>query len=169
MTQVRLAATLAALTLVLVGCSDDDPEPEVDPTPSTSTTATTRTPDPTLTVAPLGPVETVEAWVEARNLAMSEGDMAPVRALSAPGCQSCSDLIDPIEKTYEGGGHYETEGWRVVRAKVTSEEPAGVEVVAGLELAGGRTFHSPTAEPVVYPSEKRIGIFKLTRSSVKGQ
>ncbi|WP_218029510.1 DUF6318 family protein, partial [Nocardioides szechwanensis] len=149
-----------------VGCSDDDREPHVDPTPSTSTTTTTSpTPDPTPTVAPLGPVETVKAWVQARNLAMSDGDVAPVRALSAPECQSCSDLIDPIEKTYERGGHYETKGWRVVRTKVTSEDAAKVEVVAGLELGGGRTFHSPTADPVVYPSEKRIGIFELTRSN----
>lgn len=161
---VRVAAALAALTLIVAGCTDDDPEPKVDPTPSTSTSTTVSpTPDPTPT-GTQDPVRTVREWVSARNLAMSEGDLRPVRALSAPECTSCSDLIDPIEQTYEAGGRYETEGWRVVRAKITGERGAEVQVTAGLVLAAGRTFHSATSEPVVYPAEKRIGIFELTKA-----
>lgn len=166
MIHVRLAAVAVALTLLLVGCSDDDPTPAPAPTPSGSaSTSSTPTSTPSPTAAAASPVQTVKDWVAARNLAMVEGDLDPVRELSDPQCSSCADLIDPIEETYAAGGHYETKGWRVVHPKVTDEQDTKVQVVAGLVLAGGRTFHSSGADPVVYPPEKRIGIFKLAKSN----
>ncbi|MFA6574202.1 MAG: hypothetical protein WCS84_02185 [Nocardioides sp.] len=161
-----MATLLAALTLALVGCSDDDPEPEADPTPSTSTsTSVTPTPEPTEPAAPLDPEATVKAWVAARNQALSRGDVTEVRRLSSPECSSCADLIDPIAETHANGGRYETAGWRVLRARVTDHAPDAAEVTAALVFAGGTTYLSATADPVVYEAERRITIFELTKSS----
>ncbi|MDP3984984.1 MAG: hypothetical protein Q8Q52_08295 [Acidimicrobiia bacterium] len=160
-----MATLLAALTLALLGCSDDDPEPKRDPTPTTSTsTSVSPTPEPTEPAARLDPKATVRAWVAARNLAMSRGDVTEVRRLSAPECTSCADLIDPIAETFANGGRYETAGWRVLRSRVTDRAAEAAEVTAALVFAGGTTYLNATDDPVVYEAERRITIFELTKS-----
>jgi hypothetical protein len=161
---LRLAALLAAATLLAAGCSDDDPQPRLEPTPSASLTESPSPTEPSPTTAPLEPVQVVKAWVDGRNTAMSQGDFRVVRSLSSASCESCSDLIDPIEQTHANGGRYETVGWQVERARVTNTKSRAVEVTAGLKLAGGTTYASATAEPVVYQAEKRIAIFELTQT-----
>lgn len=165
MIQVRFAALLAALTLVLVGCSDDDPEPNVDPTPSTSTTTTTSpTPDPTPTVAPLGPVETVKAWVKARNEALMDGVTTEVYALNTPDCSTCRDLVDPFAQLYADGGSIETDGWRIDSARKRPGFEENHQVIAALTFAGGHTV-LPGEGSSPFPEEKHILQFQMRRAA----
>ena len=80
-TRWALATLLAAC--LLAACSDDDPEPDIaDPTPSAtaSSSAATVSPSPSESATPvLGPEETVQAWVDARNAALQDGDTTEVR------------------------------------------------------------------------------------------
>ncbi|MCD4532474.1 hypothetical protein LRP67_00010 [Nocardioides sp. cx-169] len=163
MDRVRLAALLAATTLVVAACSDDAPEPRVEPTPSASPSESgTPTPSPqTEPAKPTAPEQTVRAWVEARNRALGGDAITGAQQLSSPDCKSCADLIDPIAETYEKGGRFETPGWRVLRTRITHKKPGAVQVTTALSMAGGTTYDDAAATPVTYPAEKRIAIFEL--------
>lgn len=162
---VRLVAPLAALTLALAACSDDDPDPRVDPTPTTPTSTVTPTPDPSGTTepGPLGPMETVRAWVQARNHLVQSGDATAVDRLSASDCSTCRDSTDPVEQVYVAGGHYETHGWRIAAMKVTARNRSSAEVSAGLVYTAGQTVPSAGVEPVSYGIERHIAKFRLTK------
>lgn len=164
MIQVRFAALLAALTLVLVGCSDDDAEPQVDPTPSTSATTTTPTPDPTPTVEPLSPVETVDGWVDARNEALKDGVTTEVYALSTPDCSTCRDLVDPFAQLYADGGSIVTDGWRIDSARKRPEFEENHQVIAALTFAGGHTV-LPGEGSSPFPEEKHILQFQMRQAA----
>ena len=164
MSGARIAALLAAVTLLASSCSNDDPQPRLTTPDTTSPSSPSTSPsvEPTETTQPLGPEATVRAWVEARNLAMRTGDTIEVMQLSAPQCTSCDDLIDPITQTYKEGGRYETKGWRVLRSRIQAQSPQKVQITAGLTLAGGTTYATSEAAPVEYPSENRIAVFEVT-------
>lgn len=110
----------------------------------------------------MSPVETVRTWVEARNGALQNGNMHRVRALTAPTCGSCEGILDPIEKVYKAGGHFETAGWQILGARLKSRTPTLATVSVGLEFAGGRTVSESGAKPVSYDAEKHIALFRLT-------
>jgi hypothetical protein len=157
----RLPVLVAGLVLVLAGCSGDDPEPKMAPTESVASTPSTSAPTVSPSVDPLSPEETVRAWVKARNAALQDGDTAAVRALSSSTCESCFGLIEPIEKIYADGGHFETKGWRVAAAKERGAGSERASVDTALVFAGGRTVSEAGAAPVRYASEKHIVVFKL--------
>ncbi|MBB3044958.1 DUF6318 family protein [Nocardioides soli] len=155
----RTRAVLVALllsTVGLAGCTDDDPEPA----PPLPTTEAPTSPSAT-TAAPEDPEETVRAWVEARNAALQDGDMAAVRSLTSPTCRSCAGILDPIETVYKNGGHFETAGWTVQAANLKSQTDKSATVSTGLEFAEGRTVPEAGAKPVTYEAEKHIVVFKL--------
>ena len=107
-----LAALALMLALACAGCSDDDPEPRFGPPESTSP-APTETETTSAPPEALDPEETVRAWVEARNVTVQNGDAKAVYGLSADGCTSCTNSVEPIRQVYKDGGHLETFGWRV--------------------------------------------------------
>jgi hypothetical protein len=161
--RIRLAALALALGLACVGCGDD-PEPEFSPPETTSpapteTETTSDPPEP----EKLSPEETVRAWVDARNEAMASGDVSGLRSLSAPTCSSCEDQIDPIKQVHDAGGYFKTKGWRVKRSHLDSQSGSHATVSAALILEGGRTVPAQGAEPVDYPSEKRIAVFEMAK------
>ncbi|WP_206051758.1 DUF6318 family protein, partial [Nocardioides ferulae] len=134
--------------------------PKMAPTQSVASTPSGEPSEETPTP---GPVETVRAWIDARNRAMASGDTSAVEALTLRGCESCYGLIDPIKDAYDAGGYFRTEGWRVVRAQVRSNRPDRARVNTAVRIAGGRTLSEAGGEPVVYPPDKRLVVFKLTR------
>ena len=161
---------LAALALVAalgVGC-DDEPEPDFAPPETTSPAPS----DPTTTDSPepekLSPEETVRAWVEAQNLALRTGDTSEASVLSQA-CDACKDFIDPIKETYEAGGRYRTNGWRIVSLELQSSEGANAKVAAGIEFAGGRRIPEAGAQPVIFGPEKHIMLFELSRAATVWQ
>jgi hypothetical protein len=160
----RTRATLTALTLIptllVAGCSDDDPKPKFEPTPSPSSTSPSSTATPAL-----GPEETVRAWVDGRNAALANGDLAQVLALTSSRCKSCEGILNPIRQVYDNGGSFDTAGWRIVASRIKSKKATKVTVSAGLEFAAGRTVPEAGAEPVVYDAEKHIVVFKLIESN----
>lgn len=161
----RTRAVLVALLLPLVGlaaCTDDDPEPA----PPLPTTEAPTSPSAT-TAAPDDPEETVRAWVEAQNQSMTNGDTTEVRSLSSADCKSCDGLINPIERVFAAGGHFETAGWKVNRLKETESTSRRSTVKAAITISGGQTYESANADPVVYESERAIVEFKL--AAVEGE
>lgn len=161
---VRVAAPLAALTLILAACTDDDPSPKVDPTPSTSTStpSSPSTPEPTDV---RDPEQTVRLWVSARNVTVRTGETSEVDALSASGCETCRNSIDAVAQIYEDGGHYETYGWKVVKTRVAKRSDQEVEVSAGVVFGAGKTYPSAGADPIRYDQERHIVIFRLRQGA----
>ena len=163
----RLRALVAALLLLSVVACEDEPTPDIpDPTPSSSAASPSETassPTTSPTAEALTPEETVRAWVAARNQALQDGDTTAAEALSAPGCESCENSLGPIRDVYAGGGHYETEGWRVASSDVTGETVDSATIATGLVYAAGTTVPAAGAEPVSYEVERHIAEFRLSR------
>jgi len=153
-------ALVLASALGLAGCTGDDPEPRFSP-PSSEPP---ESPSTSAASGDLGPEATVLEWVEARNAAMHDGDLAPVRALTAEECTSCDGILDPIAAVYADGGHFETKGWSVAASRVKKKTHSTATVSTGLEFAGGRTIPKAGHDPVVYESEKHIVVFRLRDS-----
>lgn len=160
------ALLLAGLLSTVVGC-DDEPKPDIaDPSPSSTSPSPSETetnPATSPTPAALTPEETVRAWVDARNLALQDGDTTAVRALSSDECRSCEELIKTIERTYAAGGSFDTPGWSIAGIEQTSDQP--IKVTAGIDIAGGTTIPVAGGEPVTYEAEKRAVRFQLLDSA----
>lgn len=163
---MAFVAGLLALPLVLAGCSSDDPEPKIAP-PEISAPTVSESPTATATEKPVedSPEDIVRAWVAARNQALNDGVTGPVQALSSASCRSCKGLIAPIEDIYDAGGHFETTGWRVVKAKQKQANVSRPVVNTALAFAGGSTVSTKGGEANLYPPEKHIVVFKLVRQS----
>jgi hypothetical protein len=110
-------------------------------------------------------VATVRAWVAARNAALNSGDTGAVEGLSTRGCTTCSGLIDPIKRIYAAGGHFETAGWRVVKAEPRETAASRSVVDTAISIAGGTTITEAGGKPNKYPSEKHIVVFRLAWDS----
>ena len=124
------------------------PRPPRRPAPPRPSPAPRTSPTPEA----LTPEETVRAWVDARNLALQDGDTGPVRALSSAECRSCDELIKPIEQTYAAGGEFNTTGWSIAGIEQVSSEP--ISMTAGIDIAGGFTIPEAGAPPVEYAPER---------------
>ncbi|HEU4812301.1 MAG TPA: DUF6318 family protein, partial [Nocardioides sp.] len=153
--RTAFALGLVVPLLVVGGCSNDEPQPRIAPSESPSPTDSSSAP------APMGPVQTVRAWVEARNVALSTGDTSAVRELSHADCKPCEGLIEPIERIYAAGGHFETKGWSVVKAKLRKAHGATAVVDTGITISGGATVSEAGADPVDYQAENHVVVFRL--------
>lgn len=153
---VRVAALLAALTLILAACTDNDPEPTLDPTPSTSTTSPI-SPTPSTTPALPTGIDAVRDWVSERNRALNTGDTAALRELTADDCASCEPYIDLIEDVYTAGGKYETTGWTVDRIRKVKS----TEVTAAITMHGGVMIAAAGEPADEYEQDKAIFRFRV--------
>jgi hypothetical protein len=159
----RSAIVVAAVALVLLaGACSEDPKPKFAP-PESSSTATSES--TSAEPSPSNPVGTVRAWVAARNAALDSGDTRAVEGLSARGCTTCSGLIDPIKRIYAAGGHFETSGWRIMKAKPRDTAGSKPVVDTAISIAGGATVTEAGGEPNKYPREEHLVVFKLARDS----
>ena len=155
-----IALGLAVPALVLGGCSGEH-EPRIAPSESSSPAVS----DSASAQRPPSPVATVRAWVAARNAALDSGDTGAVEGLSAKGCTTCSGLIDPIRRIYAAGGHFETSGWRVVKAKPRETAASRSVVDTAISMAGGTTITEAGGKPNTYPGGKHIVVFRLAWDS----
>ena len=173
MSRTPLAAVALLAACLLAACTDDDPKPDIaDPTPSApSSTATAGSTSPTVSASPaLGPVGTVNAWIDARNRALRDGDTTDVDSLSASNCRSCEELNKVIREVYAAGGSFNTAGWTIDSIKQKpGAEP--IQVDTALTFAPGQTIPSEGADPVSFGEEKHIVTFRLsgTAQSLKVQ
>jgi hypothetical protein len=160
----RSAIVVAAVVLVpLVGACSGEPEPQFAPAESSSPAMT---PESTASApSPSNPVGTVRAWVAARNAALDSGDTEAVEGLSARGCTTCAGLIDPIKRIYAAGGHFDTSGWRIMKAKPRDTAGSKLVVDTAISIAGGATVTEAGGKPNKYPSEEHLVVFKLARDS----
>jgi hypothetical protein len=160
-TRAVLTAVALLSALALSGCTDDDPEPKFAPPSSEAPTSPSSA--STSAAAALSPEDTVRAWVEARNDALSSGDVGSVQALSVAECTTCEDSLDPIRQVHEDGGSFQTAGWRVVSARLKSQKGSTARVTAAITYAAGTTIPRAGAAPVSYELERHIVVVDLTR------
>lgn len=97
---------------------------------------------------------------------MTDGDLSDVRDLTASNCRSCDGILDPIQKVYDKGGSFSTDGWRVAAARIKSQSQRSATVPTGLVFAAGKTVPEAGAEPVSYGIERHIVVFKLAKTDV---
>ncbi len=169
---ITRATGIALIVLAFaIGACDDEPEAGPDTTPSVTPIpphSETASPTETTSAPPaLSPVETVRAWVEARNLVVAGQPADDVYALSTEDCVPCEELVEPVLDLYEDGGRYETDGWRVDAARRSPDFSRDQEVVTAVTFLAGRSFQTDGAEPEEFEAEKSIMRFKVTR--VDGQ
>ena len=165
----RLAVAAVVLTVLQTGCSEDEPRPRMAPTPSASPTPTdppTLDPTPAATPEVLTPEETVRAWVDAHNAALTTGEPSRVLALSSPSCKSCRDLLEPFVEVYRLGGQIETQGWMIEKVRRKPDFSNSKHVLAAIAFADGMTVKSEGAEPVYFAAEKHILQFALAQGDV---
>ncbi|WP_346385012.1 DUF6318 family protein [Nocardioides sp.] len=154
-----------AVPLLVAGCSSDDPTPRISPTNSVATTASSSAPTTSPTASSRSPEQTVRAWVKARNAALQDGDTTAVDALAATGCEACQNSTDPIRQVYADGGHFETDGWRLVASRIKSASSGRATVATAIKYSAGRTVQEAGAQPVTYGVERHIVMFKLVTVS----
>lgn len=161
-TRVAAIATLLALTTAACG---DDPEPNfAPPEPSPSPSEVQTSEPPSEPPEALSPEDTVRAWVEARNTTVQTGDTDEVYALSTSGCETCRNSVEPVRKVYAAGGRYETSGWRLKDVAKTPKYDRTGEVIAAVVFDSGRTFPDANSDPISYPEEKHVMLFRLADS-----
>jgi hypothetical protein len=166
----RLSAVALAICLVLLaaGCSDEPTPKFADPTAPPTSVETSEVVAPTTTPVtpepePLGPEETVRAWVEARNELLRSGDGASVGSLSSDNCRSCRDLNAGIEEIYDAGGFFRTKGWIVKGVNRKPQFASDGVVAAAVVFSSGVTRLDSGSTPVPYAEEKNFLDFALTR------
>jgi hypothetical protein len=179
MNRLRLAALLAATTLVAAGCSDDDPEPRIDPTPGTSPTGSA-SPSPSTARPSVQPSEPPEAdnrdlagaeafiryfW-DLANYAQSTGDTSTLRRLGSESCGGCNGAFDFIDEVYSAqgtikGGKY-TLG-RLVTTELTASGSDAVIFRSTFPTSNTRQVVSrPGEEPEVYEAATVRARFTLS-------
>lgn len=159
---------VALLGACLLGaCDDSDPKPDIaDPTPSaTSSSPTVSTPPTISPTAPLGPDETVRAWVAAWNAALTSGDTASLSQYEAPDCRNCDGLAKVIDDVTAAGGSFTGGMWSIVNSKVIGMNDHRVKVNVAISVAAGSTVNAAGEDPVSFPADKRIAVYELDHSS----
>ena len=159
----RSVVAIAVALLSLLAACEDEPGPVTRPTPtspsveSSSTEPTTDEP----TADPMTPVETVRAWVAARNDALRTGDISGAFIYARSDCWQCEELLTPIEETYRRGGHYSGGQWRIDADRVARRRGDTAIVTAGITVSSGTTVSSRGAQPSSYGEDKFILEFHL--------
>lgn len=74
----------------------------------------------------------VRHYVDLLNYAMNTGDTREFDRASLPSCDGCADYTAMIEKAYQRGGYFETDGWSV-DSITTSAAPAGRSLALDVE------------------------------------
>ena len=111
-----MVLVLAAVTLLLAGCSGDDPQAGPSPTTPTQTplpTAPTPTPEPGELIRK---VKTAKEFIQLADKAetrmLNTGDTAEYLAISK-GCVPCEKTAQRVERFYARGGYVKTKGSRI--------------------------------------------------------
>lgn len=175
---MRLVALLGGAGLVAalcVGCSSET-APVPAPLPSTSSQhQTTPTPTPTPTPAPTAtPPPMPEAargtgkpamrafvrhYVSVINFAEKTGNVAGIRALSAPSCGDCERLARFLSRLYDSGGHIRPgAGWMIEDMIVV---PGETIVAASMREAAASVYTDPSASPSITEADHFAVEFEL--------
>jgi hypothetical protein len=109
------------------------------------------------------PEETVQAWVDAQNLALSSGETDALRDLSAQGCNGCDNFPTAVEAVYDAGGSYQGGVWTLVNAHVQSVNENDATLTAAIRIGAGTTRPSAGADPVKYGEQNHLLKFELTQ------
>jgi len=108
------------------------------------------------------PEQTIRAWVDAWNSALSTGDTSGVRAFDATPCRGCNELVGPVEQISAAGGAFQGGTWRVDGLKVVRDTGSQAKVNLGVDVAAGATTPSAGASSTPYPATKHLLTFTLT-------
>ena len=152
-----IAVAAVVPLLVLGACSQDDPQPKFSP-PSDSPSASESTPTepgvrPWEKKTRKGAVAFSDHWLSSFNDAATSGDTGELLKLSTRDCETCSNFVSAIKRIHEGGGSFESTGWKL---KGFSFAASGISDRVSLAL----TIHQPaevTRRPGEQPDRTRPG------------
>jgi predicted nucleic acid-binding Zn ribbon protein len=136
--QRRKVRTLAAAAVLLgaavSACTDDaaapkplsSPSSSADPSPSGSGSTRPKAlsvPSDAHGTSKASAAAFTKYWVEVLNDASSSGDTTALHSLNSRTCESCSALIDAIERVYRAGGQIKGSGWIITDVSITTTRP----------------------------------------------
>lgn len=156
MRRTLVAGVVAAALVGVAGCGADEPRPKIaEPTASPTATPTGR--------ADLdNPEDAISTWIAGYNSLSATGDKSEVAAATAPKCQSCEQLIEPIADFYVAGGRIEEGMWSLEGMERDPGFEQNQKVVVTVLAARGRTVEE-NGTTTGFPSESNDLEFTLMR------
>ncbi|MET9020933.1 hypothetical protein ABZV93_13185 [Actinopolymorpha sp. NPDC004070] len=160
---VVVAAGLTGLT----GCGGNSPQPsELSEKSSTPTRTATPTPSASPTTSQ-NPAVFVRQYVAAANQAVDNGDVARMRAMSAPGCDFCQSTAESLATFHDDGGSYAGDAnWHVTEVgKPSGTDP--VKISAYVKVNPHKIVSKRGAAPK--SAQGRVLLFDFTLAKGNGQ
>jgi len=184
-TTVKRLSVAVAVACVLVSCSADAgprtaPSPTTSPSPS-PTTPSTSEPTREPTNKPTGPSEPelpatakaesragaeafVRYYIELLNFAGRTGNTTELKR-HASGCTSCENLASAFRRTYEQGGSYDTQGWRVYSQFTVPGSNGAWASLLEVRQTPMTWIRKAGAEPEQFPAKRLNLRFEVKRLS----
>lgn len=165
----------AALTLALAACDPGEPtEPDTGANGPSQTTTEPETSEPSTTDAPTPPdldqpvppeamgvddregaAATAEYFFSVLDYARATGDSRQLQAISTPGCEFCTTMLDTVAAMSDDGGWIESSGPALLEVRVQyldADDEADYLVRFVLELPE-RTAHLADGTTQTIPAE----------------
>lgn len=158
---MRLVAVLAALGVLLAGCSDD-PKPRFEPPPTSPTSPTTTEsseppdPKPWEVKSKAGAVAFAEHWVDVFNEAQTSGDVSALEPLGTPTCRTCAGVLQRIREVDGAGGFFRGPGWRVLDAEANEIEGATTSVSMNIQRRKQRVREARGEPVTIFEASRAI-------------
>ncbi|GAA2759686.1 hypothetical protein [Actinopolymorpha rutila] len=150
-----------------MGCGGNSPQPsDLSKKSSTPTATATPTASPSPTTA-AKPAAFVRQYIAAANQAVGNGDVARMRAMSAPGCDFCQSTAKSLATFHADGGSYVGDAnWHVTEVgKPTGTNP--VKLSAYVKVNPHKVVSKRGASPE--PDPGRLMLFDFTLAKGQGR
>jgi len=155
MRRMIVAGVTASFAICVAACGSDDAEPRfADPTETTSTASTGPSPD---AESPMTATEAVQTWLAGYNDLLAGGEGDAISAVTADGCSTCTQYLQPLREAYAKGGFVRSDGWKLANEAPLTAVREGREtaVYTAIRETAGRS-KSTSEEPVHDFSEQRF-------------
>ncbi|WP_445257204.1 DUF6318 family protein [Nocardioides aurantiacus] len=168
--QVVATVTTVAVVGLSAACGGDNPKPSSGPSASPPTESSRPTASATLPARDPGSSEDsrrgaatfVEYYIETLNYASRTGETDAAEALAAPGCRSCSRVIDSIQRVYAGDGEVRGGAWRPNPVSAVRTD-AGWVVDVNIEFEPQSIVRSRGEPAEKYPGGRGTASFTVKR------
>ncbi len=168
-------ALAALLVLAAAGCSSDaQPSPMPTPSSTPSESASPRPTPPTMPAAaegtsPAAAKAFARYFLETINYGMSSGDTTALRAVAAPGCETCLAIADKIDQSHAGPAYLEGAGWQPQGFQYIRIAADRALVAVPLAITAQKSYASAGATPTVSAATRGSLDLRLSRTTGRWQ